>query len=178
MPAKNITLPVLSVKEIERFWSKVRIGHPDACWPWTGSVTHNGYGKFYLQGDIVVAHRVALFLFTGNDPGDLLARHLVCDNPPCCNGRHLAPGTYQQNTADMISKGRRGDTRTFGNQNGSRRRPESRPRGENHGRAILSDAQVVEIRSLKDIQSGPSLAKRFGVGNSQIYRILKGKHRS
>lgn len=42
--------------------------------------------------------------------GPIPARMLVlhsCDNPPCCNERHLFLGTYKDNEQDKIRKGRR-----------------------------------------------------------------------
>jgi HNH endonuclease len=49
-------------------------------------------------------HRVVWIALHG-DPGKLKVLH-TCDNPPCCNPRHLFLGTPKDNTDDMISKGR------------------------------------------------------------------------
>lgn len=35
---------------MERFWSKVRIGEVDECWPWTAFVRPDGYGAFRVAG--------------------------------------------------------------------------------------------------------------------------------
>lgn len=88
----------------ERFWEKVQILGPDDCWEWTASLTTKGYGQLCKDGKTQRAHRVAYALFV-KDPGELQVLH-TCDNPPCCNPRHLFIGTTQDNTADMRTKGR------------------------------------------------------------------------
>lgn len=51
-------------------------------------------------------------------------------------------------------------------------------RGEKNRNAKLSDAQVVEIRQLLvNGHSGPSIAKRFGIAHSHVYRIKHGQSR-
>lgn len=96
------TAPVL-----ERFWAKVDTsGGPDACWPWTGSRYAKGYGSFRVTHDrAVTASRFAYELANGPLADGMFALH-SCDNPPCCNARHLRAGTAEENTAEMVSKGR------------------------------------------------------------------------
>ena len=96
----------------ERFWAKVdKSGGPDACWPWIGGCSSNGYGQFHvgLKGDgtrlLIQAHRVAYELAHGPlGPGECSLHR--CDNPPCCNERHLFKGTKTDNMRDSAAKGR------------------------------------------------------------------------
>lgn len=90
----------------ERFWAKVDIGDPNKCHEFTGAKDSSGYGSFWLNGKAVVASRYALILHTGEDRQGEYARHVVCDNPPCCNPAHLEWGTCKDNVQDMIDAGR------------------------------------------------------------------------
>lgn len=91
----------------ERFWALVDIKGPDECWPWLGSLSEKGYGKFMEvpRQSPVRAHRKAYELENGPIPTDMLICH-SCDNPPCCNSNHLFVGTCKDNTQDMMIKGR------------------------------------------------------------------------
>ena len=124
-----------------RFWSKVDVRGPDECWPWLAGAHSAGYGKFWYDGCPHYSHRIAVML-DGRDPTGVVVRHR-CDNPPCCNPAHLDLGTYADNSRDCVERGRqaRGDT------HGSRTKPESRPRGEAHGRAKLTVADIKRIRA-------------------------------
>jgi hypothetical protein len=98
-------MPRHSTPLAERFWSKVdRSGGPDACWPWTGRCYAAGYGQVGFKGRTTSAHRVALELSRGRPPKHLACH--TCDNPPCCNPRHLYDGTASQNAADAYARGR------------------------------------------------------------------------
>lgn len=135
-----------------RFWSKVdRSGGPNACWPWTAGRFASGYGAFTIGGRIAKAHRVAFVLSVG-EIGDLRVCHR-CDNPPCCNPSHLWLGTDGENQRDKREKGR------------GRGAP-----GESSGKAKLAWVDIETIRSSPE--SKRSLALRFGVSVSQIYRIV------
>ena len=77
-----------------RFWAKVDTS--GTCWTWTGGINHQGYGKFWLEGHTLQAHRVAYLLRWGAVPEDLTLDHL-CRNRPCVRPSHLEPVTIQEN---------------------------------------------------------------------------------
>ncbi len=53
-----------------------------------------------------MVHREALRAHLGEAFDDSLRSLHRCDNPPCFNPRHLFQGTPQDNTHDMLLKGR------------------------------------------------------------------------
>jgi len=95
------------------FWSKTdQTGGPDACWPWTGAKNKYGYGIVNRDRRMMGAHRWA-FILTNGKPDDYyeprrgsqgtVIRHL-CHNRLCCNPKHLAAGTQQDNVDDLWSR--------------------------------------------------------------------------
>ena len=107
-------------------------------------------------------HRKVHYMHTGEWPE--VVRH-ICNNPRCINPEHLIGGTQKDNMQDCISQGRQGDHRNFGAAN---------------GRTKLSQQAVEEIRAtyIKNSKEFgiPALAKRYGVGTSQIWRVIKHVH--
>lgn len=156
----------MNERELERFWEKVdRSGGPDACWPWLGGA-NRGYGHFWLRGKTRKAHRIAYEITNGPMPDGMDACH-HCDNPPCCNARHLFAASGRDNTADKVRKRRHAV--------GERTRPETRARGERQHLARLTDEVVEEIRALANRgDSWTEIGRRYGVHRTTAQRAVTG----
>lgn len=137
---------------LANFWGRVTVTDPGSCWEWRGRrKSKMGYGAFQDRA----AHRLAYELVNGEIPDGLLIRH-VCDNPLCCNPRHLIPGTAQDNTNDALRRGRLA-------------------RGERHGNTKLTAVQVDEIRRNPEGRTGRELAFQFRVSPATISYIRSGR---
>lgn len=97
--------------EVQRFWLRVDRRGPNECWPWRGYKIR-GYGRFQLadRHRRYFAHRYAYECVNGGivrpqSNAENVVMH-TCDNPSCCNPKHLRKGTALDNTRDMIAKGR------------------------------------------------------------------------
>lgn len=146
------------------FWDEVdQSSGPDACWPYTSTRGVAGYGRIVVDGRTLAAHRVAWEMVNGPIPEGLFICHR-CDNPPCCNPRHLFAGTNSDNQRDAHAKGRVPPNPEMG----------SRP-GEKNGSAKLTREQVLHVRELYAAgHRQVDLAAQFGVGQSQISKITRG----
>lgn len=173
----------------ETFWRKVE--KTDSCWLWRGCVHYLGYGVTSVGGKQVRAHRLAWTYANGPIPDGLLVRH-KCDVPLCVNPDHLLLGTYADNAADMVSRGRQAK----GDRNGRSTHPESVLRGDDHPlrknphlachgsrhhAAKLTEQTVSEIlRRVRPYGARPrgftkALAAEFQVSQVLIQKILKGE---
>lgn len=140
----------------ERFWFRVDRRGPNECWPWLAGHTDRGHGLWTeKRGTVEVASRAAL-RFSGVR---VVKRDFVChtcDNPPCCNPKHLYVGNRRTNADDVIARGL--------------------CRGEKNGNAKLS---IVDVRHIRELAaqgySHRSLAKQFGLSSHwTIGRIVRG----
>jgi hypothetical protein len=140
------------------FWSNVSWAY-SGCWLWQRFKDINGYGVAQFNGRHWKTHRISYFLQKGDIPDNLCVLH-TCDTPACVNPEHLWLGTMKQNTHDMLKKERDGHTAHIGVDN---------------GRAKLTEAQVLEIRSLyiTTATSYKKLASAFGVSPNMIQFIIK-----
>lgn len=152
-------------KMLLRFWSKVRQEGAGDCWPWTASTGVDGYGQFMLApGARRIASRLAYVFHYGEPiPAGLMVRHR-CDNPPCCNPRHLELGTHAENMRDMAER----------NPSISRKRYERRGAAHPGARINLEIANAIRV----DIGAGliyREITRRHGVSSSHISRIKRGE---
>ena len=142
---------------MQRFWNKVNTAGPNGCWTWTAGCTRKGYGVFKLDGATEMAHRTSWMFEHGPIPDGLFVLH-HCDNPPCVNPDHLRLGTHADNMRDRNEKGRAA----------------SNPQpGESHGRAKLTEADVLAIRA--DSRTHRAIAAEYGVSRRQISYVKNRK---
>jgi hypothetical protein len=156
-----------------RFAAKVERRGSTECWPWRASVI-GGYGYFWAGENVdYYAHRWAWRLHRGAIPGGLCVLHR-CDNPRCCNPRHLFLGTTADNVRDMVAKGRARSAR--GARHGSHLHPALWRRGEAHEWSKLNATRVRRIRrlALQNVTVAV-IAGRLGVSVKTIRRVLSGE---
>ena len=154
----------------EILWSKVEMRGEDECWPWVGYRNKQGYGRTWIDDKGYYAHRVIFNLANPNvielsaqknkiDFG--LIMH-TCDNPCCCNPKHLVVGNHMDNMVDKKNKGRCPDFK-----------------GEKSARSKLTAKDILDIVwiSSKGISSG-EIAKLFNIHKSTVKTAISGKHYS
>jgi len=133
----------------------VNVTDPNRCWEWTGYILESGYGQIKLTYTNYRVHRLAYWLWYQEQPVNELVCH-TCDNRRCCNPRHLFLGSNADNSEDMVAKGRA-----------------ARQQGIKHGRAKLTESEVLMIRKSHD--SGVGLAQKFGVSPALVSMIRNHK---
>ena len=142
-----------------------KTGGKDACWLWTGKPhTKTGYGRVQINNKRYLVHRLVYSTEVG-DPGDLCVLHR-CDNPYCCNPKHLFLGTIGGDNADKVSKKRQAQGKVHGD----------KVRGSKHGKSKLTESSVRQIRSLH-INGMPQveIAKRMKISKQAINDIIRGR---
>lgn len=153
--------PTGSTNSAMRTFDSRYTAQPDGgCWLWNGTKKRAGYGVIVVGGRgprrHYLAHRVSWERAFGAIPSGKVVCH-KCDQPSCVNPAHLFLGTSADNVSDMVRKGRHA-------------------KGEHHGCAKVSEADVREIRSLHSGgMSQLGIARQFGISNSTIHLIVKGR---
>lgn len=144
-----------------RFESKVTLVPFCECHLWTASKNKFGYGKFGIgKSGWMMAHRYSWESTFGEIPKDKYVLH-TCDNPSCVNPEHLYLGTYKDNAKDR-------ETRQRGNH----------PSGISHGRNVLLESQIYEIRDAFDTgnYSFRQLGKIYGIDGKSVADIVDRKN--
>lgn len=102
-----MSVAIAELGTLVRFAARIdAAGGPEACHLWLGSRTAGRYGKLYVSGQVIYAHRLALSLHLGRPlRSHEFALHR-CDNPPCVNPLHLYVGDQAQNMRDCAERGR------------------------------------------------------------------------
>lgn len=90
-------------RDVLDFWKHVKKG--PGCWEWQGTRDRAGYGQAKAGRKTVRAHRLSWRIHRGVIPDGFIICH-KCDNPPCVRPDHLFVGTHQDNSQDMMNKGR------------------------------------------------------------------------
>lgn len=157
--SKNIYVPKAGTRGTltERFWRKVAVAKGDECWSWNGSTSPAGYAQIWggpAIGRPIAAHRVSYEIHHGPIPVDRLVMH-SCDNPICCNPKHLSLGTDKANAADKVDKRRHSY-------------------GENRYNAKLTDDKVRQIRRETN-STLREMSNIYGVSESVLVNIRKGR---
>ena len=131
------------------------LSNSDRCWNWMKS-TSTGYGSMTVGGKTKRCHRLMYEIVFGEiESSELFVCH-KCDNPLCCNPRHLFLGKQKQNMEDCSAKGRSASK-------------------HNNGMSKLTQSDADEIRRLaKTGLQQYKIAEQFSIGQSQVSRVVKG----
>lgn len=126
------------------------------CWIWKGKFFNSGRAKITFGKRNHLVSRLIYVLKYNKLIHGLKVCH-SCDNPACVNPLHMFIGTNQDNSSDMVAKGRQA-------------------KGEANGGCKLTEAQVLSLR--KEFSSGAtraSLARKYKISWTQAAYICNGK---
>ena len=123
------------------------------CWIWKKAIRKDGYGITWYNGTTDYVHRVSYRIFKNEFDPNLIVRH-TCDNPSCCNPEHLLLGSDQDNSTDMVNRGRS-------------------CKGSNTPKAKLTEDMIQPIRE-SDLSSRV-LGSLLGVSKTVILDIKKNR---
>ena len=103
----------------------------------------------------IMLHRFIYEYNVGEIEEGLVLRH-TCDNDMCVNPEHLLKGTHQDNSDDMVRRGRVA-------------------KGKRVASSKLTDQEVLEIRDLysKTEYTQSQIANIYGVSQRQISNIVR-----
>lgn len=133
------------------FWSKVDKLGGEQCWEWNAGINSSGYGIFWYKGKQCNAHRVA-WIFTNGEISEGMEILHKCDNRKCCKPEHLYLGTQSDNMRDRV---------------------ERTPYNRVCNLPKLHTSDIINIRSLKGVQSSRDIGAIYKVDHSTILNIWK-----
>jgi len=140
-------------------WAKIERRGENECWNYMGHLDKDGYGRIDYGGKKILTHRLIYEFTFGKILNQLQVLH-HCDNPRCCNTKHLFLGTQVDNIKDMILKNRhRGAA------------------GEKNSHCKLTTKQVIRIKKLYSSGSytQKNLGIKFKVTQGVISKIIRGE---
>jgi hypothetical protein len=129
--------------------------NPSECVFWPFGLSH-GYGRVWLDGKQVSAHRAVCSMVHGDPPTLKHEAAHTCGNGSkgCVSPRHLRWATRQENEADKLIHG-------------------TSNRGARHGMAKITDEIARQIKASAEPRR--EIAKRFGVKKDTVHKIKQGK---
>ena len=141
-------------------WLLAAISHKgNDCLEWPYAKTEYGYGQISIQGRLLMVNRVIAGALFGRElqGHDECVLH-SCDNPPCCNPKHLRVGNHTDNAKDSSVRGRI-------------------QHGEGHYQAKLDDASasLLRARFAMGLGSINKLARRMGISRPVAHSVIRGK---
>lgn len=140
------------------------------CREFVGWRNKRGYGRYLYKKKYWATHRLAWTLQFGAIPKKLLVLHL-CNNPACCEPRHLELGDHRRNAQyrDACNRAFRGEPRR-------QLMRERAARGERAGKAKLTEAQVIEIRQRYIAgEKQRVLAAEYNVSVHEVWSLIRNR---
>lgn len=131
----------------------------DECLLWPFRKRWNGYGDLRIGSRSIAASRKMCELAHGlpRTPGNAAAHSCGNGFGGCVNPRHLRWATKSENEQEKLWHG-------------------TSNRGERHGMAKLTAADVVSMRSMQGTRTQKDVAALFGVGRAAVYSIWSRKN--
>jgi hypothetical protein len=130
----------------------------DECLIWPFPVGKDGYARMRYNGKSVVVSRLLCEDVNGTPPTSKHDAAHSCGkgHEGCVTKGHLSWKTRAENLADKLIHG------TY-------------TRGEEHPSSRLTEAEAMEILSLKGRESQQAIANRYGVAQGTVSRIHRGE---
>jgi hypothetical protein len=140
----------------ERYWILTETSNIEVdCWMWTGDIDGDGYPRTQKDKVNIRMHVFACSLLNGPQPDGMYALH-GCDIRRCVNPNHLYWGTAELNRRESLAMG-------------------TAPRGQSHGQAKVSDADVLAI--IRDTRTGREIAKDYNISQATVWKYKNKKAR-
>jgi hypothetical protein len=154
-----------------KFWLQVDKNgptHPELgqCWMFKNAKGGRfNYGYVWHDKRLHRANRVSWKVHKGEIPSGMSVLH-KCDLPYCVNPDHLFLGTQADNIKDMINKGREASVE------------ETKHIGEDNGRAILTEEDVIRVLQWPYSYQGKlwKLAEELQVTKGTVESIRSGRN--